>query len=163
MSARTTPAIAWHSIREASLLSGLSESTLRYYEQIGIIPPVLRDPSSGHRIYGDRDIDTLQAIACLNAVGMPLESMRRYLANAGVHPDENDPEAVRDRAARQIELLDAQALRLSEKLERIKIQQAYCSLKTMYWNAIGEGRDEDAQRILDDNRDIIERVRRNAG
>ncbi|WP_300761370.1 MerR family DNA-binding transcriptional regulator, partial [uncultured Bifidobacterium sp.] len=27
----------WHTIREASMISGLPESTLRYYEQIGII------------------------------------------------------------------------------------------------------------------------------
>ncbi|WP_251882414.1 MerR family DNA-binding transcriptional regulator [Bifidobacterium longum] len=27
---------AWHTIREASMISGLPESTLRYYEQIGI-------------------------------------------------------------------------------------------------------------------------------
>ncbi|MCH6470760.1 MerR family DNA-binding transcriptional regulator [Sinomonas terrae] len=31
------------SIREASELSGLAASTLRYYEQIGIIQPIGRD------------------------------------------------------------------------------------------------------------------------
>ena len=31
------------------MISGLPESTLRYYEQIGIISPITRDPSSGHR------------------------------------------------------------------------------------------------------------------
>lgn len=40
---------AWHTIREASMISGLPESTLRYYEQIGIIAPITRDPSSEHR------------------------------------------------------------------------------------------------------------------
>ena len=47
----------WHSIREASMISGLPESTLRYYEQIGIIDPIARDPfkppslfGQGHRI-----------------------------------------------------------------------------------------------------------------
>ena len=33
------------------MISGLPESTLRYYEQIGIIAPITRDPSSGHRAY----------------------------------------------------------------------------------------------------------------
>lgn len=28
------------------MISGLPESTLRYYEQIGIIAPIARDPSS---------------------------------------------------------------------------------------------------------------------
>ena len=49
----------WHSIREASMISGLPESTLRYYEQIGIIDPIARDPSSGHRVYSDKDIESL--------------------------------------------------------------------------------------------------------
>ena len=44
---------AWHTIREASMISGLPESTLRYYEQIGIIAPIARDPSSGHRAYSE--------------------------------------------------------------------------------------------------------------
>lgn len=48
----------WHSIREASMISGLPESTLRYYEQIGIIDPIARDPSSGHRVYSDKDIES---------------------------------------------------------------------------------------------------------
>ena len=55
----------WHSIREASMISGLPESTLRYYEQIGIIDPIARDPSSGHRVYSDKDIESLTTIACL--------------------------------------------------------------------------------------------------
>lgn len=35
------------------MISGLPESTLRYYEQIGIIAPITRDPSSGHRAYSE--------------------------------------------------------------------------------------------------------------
>lgn len=155
----------WHTIREASLLSGLSESTLRYYEQIGIIPPVTRDPSSGHRVYTDHDLDVLQSISCMNAIGMSLESMRQYLANSAEifsKPEETtDSNLVRERSKQQIELLDAQASRLAEQAERIKIQQAYCSLKTMYWSAVAEGRREDAERILTDNRDIAEQVRHN--
>ena len=110
----------WHSIREASMISGLPESTLRYYEQIGIIDPIARDPSSGHRVYSDKDIESLTTIACLAATGMPLESMREYLKNRF-----DGPEGAR----RQIELLDAQSLRLAAKAEALRIQQAYVSLE----------------------------------
>ena len=88
----------WHSIREASMISGLPESTLRYYEQIGIIDPIARDPSSGHRVYSDKDIESLTTIACLAATGMPLESMREYLKNRFDGP-EGAPTA--DRTARR--------------------------------------------------------------
>ena len=46
------------------MISGLPESTLRYYEQIGIIAPIARDPSSGHRAYTNEDIQSLVTISC---------------------------------------------------------------------------------------------------
>src|ERR1700722_17200654 len=69
------------SIQNAALRSGLSEPTLRYYEEVGLIGPISRDPSSGHRRYRDQDIDTLQALACLRAMGVGIEDMRTYQAN----------------------------------------------------------------------------------
>src|ERR1700757_4302058 len=69
------------SIQDAALRSGLTEPTLRYYEEVGLIGPITRDPTSGHRRYHDRDIDTLQALACLRAMGVGIEDMRIYQAN----------------------------------------------------------------------------------
>src|ERR1700677_2060902 len=68
-------------IQDVSRLSRLSEPTLRYYEQVGLVGPVARDASSGHRRYGDDDLDTLQALACLRAMGVGIEDMRTYQAN----------------------------------------------------------------------------------
>ena len=82
------------------MISGLPESTLRYYEQIGIIAPIARDPSSGHRAYTDEDIQSLVTISCLSATGMPLDAMREYLKNRF-----DGTEGAR----RQMALLDAQA------------------------------------------------------
>lgn len=141
----------WHSIREASMISGLPESTLRYYEQIGIIDPIARDPSSSHRVYSDKDIESLTTIACLAATGMPLESMREYLKNRF-----DGPEGAR----RQIELLDALSLRLAAKAEALRIQQAYVSLKSLYWRAIADGHEDEANRILEENKDVIDNVKK---
>jgi MerR family transcriptional regulator, copper efflux regulator len=68
-------------IQDVSRRSGLSEPTLRYYEQVGLIGPVERDESSGHRRYREDDLDTLQALACLRAMGVGIEDMRTYQAN----------------------------------------------------------------------------------
>jgi len=43
-------------IRDVSRRSGLSEPTLRYYEEIGLIGPIARDESSGHRRYRTEDL-----------------------------------------------------------------------------------------------------------
>jgi DNA-binding transcriptional MerR regulator len=40
-------------IQDVSRRSGLSEPTLRYYEEVGLIGPIERDPSSRHRRYRD--------------------------------------------------------------------------------------------------------------
>lgn len=141
----------WHTIREASMLSGLPESTLRYYEKIGIIAPIARDSSSGHRMYTDDDIESLVTISCLSATGMPLEAMREYLDNRVGGPQG---------AARQMELLRAQADRLEERENSIRMQRAYVAFKIRFWQAKAEGRDEDARRIVEESRDIVEQVRR---
>ena len=59
-----------------------------------------------------------------------------------------------------MELLDAQALCLAAKAESIRMQQAYVSFKTLYWRAKAEGRDEEAQQLIEENRNIIEQVKR---
>ena len=68
-------------IQDVSRRSGLSEPTLRYYEEVGLIGPIARDPSSGHRRYREEEVDTLQALACLRAMGVGIEEMRTYQAN----------------------------------------------------------------------------------
>lgn len=44
-------------IWDVSRRSGLSEPTLRYYEQVGLIGPIERDESSGHRRYREDDVE----------------------------------------------------------------------------------------------------------
>jgi DNA-binding transcriptional MerR regulator len=68
-------------IQDVSRRSGLSEPTLRYYEEIGLIGPIARDASSGHRRYRTEDLDVLQALACMRALGVGIEDMRVYQAN----------------------------------------------------------------------------------
>src|SRR5580658_7258393 len=73
-------------IQDVSRRSGLTEPTLRYYEEIGLIGPIERDPNSRHRRYREEDLDTLQALACLRAMGVGIEDMRTYQANRELGP-----------------------------------------------------------------------------
>lgn len=65
----------------------MPESTLRYYESVGIIQPTERDASGKNRIYTEKTLDTLIAISCLRATGMSLKNMRAYLANSKLGKD----------------------------------------------------------------------------
>ena len=57
----------------------------------------------------------------------------------------------------------AQSLRLAAKAEALRIQQAYVSLKSLYWRAIAEGHEDEANRILEENKDVIENVKKQPG
>ena len=59
-----------------------------------------------------------------------------------------------------MELLDEQALRLAAKAESIRMQQAYVSFKALYWRAVAEGHQDEVERLLEENRDIVEVVKR---
>lgn len=143
----------WHTIRQASLMTGLPESTLRYYESIGIIPPIARDPSSGHRSYSDRDIDLLLTVSCLSATGMSLENMKEYLANRSQGAE---------RAGRQMELMAEQGRRLDVEIERLQAQRRYVEVKIHYWQHVRDHDDRGAAQILDRGSSIIEAARSSA-
>ena len=123
-------AASHYSINEASKLTGLPSSTLRYYESIGIIKPVTRDSSSKHRVYQQSDLDVLDTIACLNATGMALEDMRAYISNASEGDVDFD---------KQVDLLQTQAERLEVEAEHIKLRQRYVELKIEYWELAKRG------------------------
>ena len=56
----------------------ISADTLRYYERIGVIPPVKRT-SGGIRKYTEDDISWIQNAICLRDAGVPLEMIAEYV------------------------------------------------------------------------------------
>lgn len=117
-------------IQDVARISGLPASTLRYYEAIGLLEPVRRDSSSGHRRYSGDDLNLAVALACLSATGMSVNDMRAYLANRAVGPLA---------AAAQVELLAVQARRLDAEAHGLRLRQRYIAAKLAYWRAITEG------------------------
>jgi len=113
-------------IQDASRRSGLSEPTLRYYEQVGLIGPIARDGSSGHRRYRDEDLDTLQALACLRAMGVGIEDMRTYQANRALG---------HDAAAEQRDLLLRHADRVEAEIATLHVHREYLAKKAALWDA----------------------------
>jgi len=73
------------SIGEAAEKCGLSQHTLRWYERIGLLPPIERG-GDGRRRFSDKDLDWLSLLTRLRATGMPVREMQRYaeLVRSGV-------------------------------------------------------------------------------
>lgn len=65
-------------IGEFSKRTGISIRTLHYYDEIGLLQPE-KHPSSGHRMYKDEDIITLQKIVSLKFLGYSLEKISELL------------------------------------------------------------------------------------
>jgi DNA-binding transcriptional MerR regulator len=72
-------------IAQAAERTGLTAHTLRYYERARLLLRVDRDGSSGHRRYGERDIEWITLCTKLRATGMPIRRIREYadLVRAG--------------------------------------------------------------------------------
>ncbi len=66
-------------IRELSRLSGVSAKAIRYYEQIGILPPARRLPN-GYRVYNESDLARLKLVRGARQLGLSLEEIREVLA-----------------------------------------------------------------------------------
>ena len=122
-------------IQHVSRRSGLSEPTLRYYEQVGLIGPVERDPSSRHRRYRQADLDTLQALACLRAMGVGIEDMRTYQTNRT---------RGHEAAGEQRDLLLRHAKRIEVEIETLRTHLDYLRAKAALWDARDRG-DADAE------------------
>lgn len=65
-------------ISEVSKKFNFSTDTLRYYERIGLIPPVHRT-ASGIRDYQENDLEWIDFIKCMRGAGLPIEVLIEYI------------------------------------------------------------------------------------
>lgn len=124
-------------MQEASRRTGLSGPTLRYYEEVGLIGPIARDDSSGHRRYTEHDVDDLQALACLRAMGVGIEDMRTYQSNRARGSVA---------ATEQRDLLLRHAVRIEAEMETLTVHLEYLRAKASLWDARAVGDSDDEMR-----------------
>ena len=67
-------------IGEVAELTGTTPRTIRYYEEIGLLPGSDERPSGGHRTYDERDIERLaDALRLKELLGLSLEELKTVL------------------------------------------------------------------------------------
>lgn len=71
--------MATYTIREVAQRFHVQTSTLRYYEDQGLLCDVERD-DAGRRVYTDSHIGRLEAIACFKHAGMSIDELKRFFA-----------------------------------------------------------------------------------
>lgn len=65
-------------IKEVSQKYNISSDTLRYYERVGMIPPVTRT-AGGIRDYSESDLGWVELALCMRGAGLPVEAMIEYV------------------------------------------------------------------------------------
>ena len=85
-------------IMEVSEQYGISSDTLRYYERIGLIPPVHRK-DNGIRDYNELDIRRVEFIKCMRSAGLPIEVLIEYVGLVQQGDKPLKPEKKSERAA----------------------------------------------------------------
>lgn len=71
--------MAQYTIREISEIFQLPSSTLRYYEDMGILTNIKRT-GSGQRIYEDCHVNRLKTICCFKNAGMSIAQLKEFFS-----------------------------------------------------------------------------------
>jgi DNA-binding transcriptional MerR regulator len=110
------------SIGEVAELTGLTIYTLRYYDELGLLPQVKR-AQNGRRLFGDDVVGWIDMIKCLRATQMPLSDMQRFTHLA--HQDI-------DTITQQRELLEAHRREIALRMEEVEAAIARIDDKIRY-------------------------------
>lgn len=100
-------------IRELSERTEVSSKTIRYYEEVGLLPPAIRKPN-GYRDYSDADVQRLKLVAGARRLDFSLEEIRELLdlRDEGIAP-----------CGVLLELLDEKADEISQRIAELKLLQ----------------------------------------
>ena len=101
-------------IMEVSEQCGISSDTLRYYERIGLIPPVNRS-DSGIRDYNELDLRRVDFVKCMRSAGLPIEILIEYVGL--VQRGDKTIEARKEILVEQRELLVARMKEMQKTLD----------------------------------------------
>ena len=101
-------------IAEVSEQYSISSDTLRYYERVGLIPPVNRN-ESGIRDYNELDLRRVEFIKCMRSAGLPIEVLIDYVAL--VQKGDKTIEARKEILKEQRELLAARMKEMQKTLD----------------------------------------------
>ena len=99
--------------------TGTKVQTIRYYEQIGLMPEPGRT-EGGQRRYGDNELDRLSFIRHARQLGFSLDAIRELL-DLSDHPDRSceEADAIARRQLKQVHQRIARLEALRTELERM--------------------------------------------
>lgn len=101
------------SIGEFARFAGVSVRTVRYYDEVGLLPPVAVDPETGYRSYGADQLARIHRIVALKELGLSLRQLKPLL-------DDLDPAELRGMLQLKRAELEDRVAEEQERLARVE-------------------------------------------
>lgn len=101
-----------YKIGEVAKMFNLSISSLRHYENVGLLLPEKVDNDTGYRYYSKKQFEILNTIKYLRALDMPIDKIADFLNN-------KDPEKLEELLLEQKELIKKKKKELAQIEEKI--------------------------------------------
>lgn len=117
-----------YSIKDITEKFGLNASTIRYYEEIGLLENV-EHRDKYHRIYDDSHIDRLAAIECFKKARLSLGDIKQFFEY------EKD---ININSGRILEMMKKQEEETQAELEKLKAGLKHVQKKIKYYTAVTE-------------------------
>lgn len=124
-----------YTIKEVSELFQLPASTLRYYEDMGLLTQVQRT-ASGKRLYTEDHIGRIKAICCFKRAGVTIPDINKYFLL------EDDKFTNIDAI---LLLLEKNKTHMENKLEQLSKDLAHINEKIAYYEAIKKAIEENRE------------------
>jgi MerR family transcriptional regulator, copper efflux regulator len=115
-------------IAEFERASGLSRTTVRYYEQRGLLKPKGRTAGNGYRLYGAEHVERVGLIRMAQALGFSINEIAKLL-----RAWENNKLT----AEQQIKILQEKRSEIRVKIKNLEKMETYIKAK-LDWLEAGE-------------------------
>lgn len=115
-----------YTIKEVSKNLDMTEHSIRYYSDKGLIPNLQRDKHN-NRVFDEKSLDWLNGVKCLRNCGMSIQAIKEYieLCLVGDHTAKD----------RYKIILEQKAI-MDEKLKEIAEASKYINEKAEYYDKI---------------------------
>ncbi len=109
-------------IKEVAEMTELTAYTIRYYDNVGLIPGL--DRTDGNvRMFSEYAVSWLQLVHCLRMTGLPVEQVKHYI-DLCLKGDSTIPERAQ-LIFQQEKVLRQQVRELQKQMEVLKYKKAY--------------------------------------
>jgi DNA-binding transcriptional MerR regulator len=115
--------MSWLRIGQMAAMNGVTEETLRYYDNIGLLKPCHIDSVTGYRFYDISQSTKLDLIQYMKSLGMQLNEIKKQL-------DGGDINFIQDLLEKQAAAIESDIQRLTRQKEAVgRVIESYEKLK----------------------------------